>query len=833
MSDPDEGASPEVAADPPQDRGAGQGGGGRGGDKGGDKGGGKGADKGGGRDKGGDNKDDKAASPSADGSDEDAEQKPEASPFDQVGRGPLGGAGGGTGGSGAAHAALQNFAALGALGALGQRFDTHGDSVLLQGNHVYNQYGPSGRGGSAMVAGPVPKEELDRLADVYCEAAGYQRMKDLLRDCRLLVLCGEPGSGRTATALTLLSELTGDRVDRLDPSIPLHRIEASDIEHGHGYLLELPPDAGSQQALHERELRGFEHSAPYRPGPGRPTELHLDRLSGLLAKPGAEPGAEPGSEPEAGSEPGAYAVVLAGGGELASQFLRGRYGLLCRPPRTEAVIHRHLRVLLKEEPEEALRDARRLFAEEGLQKALGLDELRPREAARLAGQLARRQREELTDEQLRLDCGSFVRAQARAWFADADRPGTLPAAAPTLGVTAFRIAVAVFNGSPYSLTAEAGEQLAWELAMTLDPEQAVGRRLFGVHDEDRPALARAVVEDGELDLGDARVPVRAVRFQGQGLATAVLQEVWHGYHNSRGPLVRWLRSLCDDPRPQLWVRASIAAGVLCSWDWVYGAGELLGPMAALDSPTLQMAAATALAEASREPSVRPAARALLKEWARSGDEALVSTALLTHGYGMTAGSVGASLDELAKVVRREETDLDELVTAAFSVTRLLAGAEPATVVERLGSWLREDRKDLANLVLLAVIGAVRTKATYLWGLHEDEEMEQHGSKPLVAALLATRPELARRLADLIRHGLSTARSGEAALDALASWMRRAAGDAEQLALLCRFLPLIAVDRRDRDRLRHLLDRLVHDPGDALDRTAAHRMWNAVGEGAEA
>ncbi|MFD3511625.1 hypothetical protein [Streptomyces sp. NPDC058657] len=812
MSDADEGAGQDAGpagAESPQGASPGQDGpGGKGGKDGpGGKGGqgGKGgpAGKGGGKDPDG--------SP-ADGAAGAEEQQTEASPFDQVGRGPLGGGGGGTGGSGTAQAARQNFPGRGTDR---DHFRIGGDGQVYTGNTINHHHAPSGGSSSPMVAGPVPREELDRLEDVYCEPAGYQRMKDLLREGRLLVLCGEPGSGRTATGLALLSELTHHQVDRLDPSIPLHRVQAEHLKEKHGYLLELPLDDGRRQPLSDtgQDRRSDAGTNPPR-GTGRPTELHLDRLSGLLA---ASEG---------------FAVVLAGGGEVAGQFLRGRYGLPCPQPRTEDVLHRHLRVLLKEAPEGALARARARFEETDLKDALGLEQLRPREAARLAELLSLRQRGSLTDAQLLADCAAFVRVQARAWFADADRPGTLPAALPVLDATAFRIAVAVFNGSSYSLTAEAGEQLAWELAVTLDPEQAAGRRLFAVHDADRPVLARAVVEDGEFDLGDAKVPMRAVRFQGRSLATAVLQEVWHGYHNVRGPLTRWLRTLCDDPRPHLWVRASVAAGVLSSWDWVYGAGELLHPMAATDSPTLQMAAATALAEASREASVCPAARVMLKEWTDSGDDALLTTALLTHGYGMAAGSVAASLDALAKVVRREDVELDDLATASFSVTRLLAGAEPATVVGRLGGWLREDRKDLANLVLLAVIGALRTKATYLWGLHEDEEMARHGSKPLIAALLETRPDLRRKLADLVRHALVTARSGEATLDALGSWLRRAGSDPEQLGPACGFLSLLAVDRRDRDRLRHLLNRLVRDPGEALDKAAARRMWDAVGEGAE-
>ncbi|MFC7302780.1 hypothetical protein ACFQVC_00940 [Streptomyces monticola] len=727
---------------------------------------------------------------------EGAEAEPEPNPFDQAGRNPLSGSGG-TGGSATATAARRTFAARGSE----RTVEIGGDGAYFEGNYFVSQFGVGA--GPRLVAGDVPTEELLRLDGVYCEARGYGRMKERLRACGLLVLCGERGSGRSATALALLAELTGHRVTRLDSSHTVHELTKENLVGGRGHLLELP----SADALREPEP-----AAGQTRGPGRLSELHLDQFSSLLQ---AEK---------------AFGVVLVESGDLADRLLRGRYGMNCAPPPSQDVLDRHLRVLLKDAPDGALEEALALAARSDVQEALGLDALRPREAARLAQLLARRQREELGDEELLDECAAFVRAQARAWFAGADRPGTVPEALPALGAAAFRTAVAVFNGSAYSLTAEAGERLAWEMAVTLDPGEPVGRRLFGTRADARPALARAVVEQGELDLGDAKVPVDAIRFQGAGLATAVLREIWHGYHNMRGPLARWLRDLCDDPRPQLWVRASIAAGVLCSWDWAHGSGELVHPMATSDSPVLQMAAATALSEASREPAVQPAVAALVKEWAQSGGTAVTTTAVLTHGYGMAAGSVAASLDALAKLVRTGEPDT--LGHASFSVIRLLAGAEPETVLGRLDDWLRDGRREAADLVLLAVIGALKTRTTYLWGLQEVPALEPYGARPLLAALLAVRPGLADPLAGLVRHSLATARSGAATLDALSVLVRQSADDAEQVDLLCAFLPRLSVERRERDRLRHLLARLVKDPDELFDRTTARRMWNAVQEGAE-
>ncbi|GGW56427.1 hypothetical protein [Streptomyces xantholiticus] len=735
------------------------------------------------------------------GAPEGAEPAPEApNPFATAGRNPIGSAGG-TGGAGTAHAARRTFAPRQA-----ERVVNFGDDgQYFHGNYFINQFGAGG--GPAVLDGPVPAEELRRLAGVYCESPGYARMRTRLRECGLLVLCGERGSGRQATALALLSELTDHQVTRLDPSQAVHTFTGDMLKEEHGHLLELPSDELHRDVGRGASAEGREAAR----GPGRLTELHLDRFSRLLLAAKA------------------YGVVLVESGDLADRLLRGRYGMHCRPPRTEDVLHRHLRILLRGEPQEALDSCREMARREDVQGALGLDELRPREAAGLADLLARHRRGELGEDELLDGCATFVCAQARSWFAGADRPGTIPEASPALNAAAFRIAVAVFNGSPYALAAEAAEQLAWEMSVTLDPEQPVGRRLFGTHADERPALARSVVEDAELDLGDAQIPVRAIRFQGEALATAVLREVWHGYHNVRGPVVRWLRTLCDDPRPQVWVRASVAAGVLCSWDWVHGAGELIGPMAALDSPVQQMSAATALAEASRDPSVRPAVGALLKEWAQADDDALVTTALLTHGYGMAAGSVRASLDALAKAVR--SGDVTALSNAAFSVTRLLAGAEPATVVARLGDWLRGGRRELADLVLLSMLGTLTTRTTYLWGLQETDELEAHARRPLLVALLATHRPLVRRLADLVRLTLETARSGEVALDAFGRVLRQCADDPTQLDLVCGFLPLITEERRDRDRVRHLLARLVKDEDDPLDKDAARLMWDAVAEGA--
>jgi hypothetical protein len=733
-----------------------------------------------------------AAGGDRDGERDEAAEQPD--PF----RSAVGGLGDGedTGGARTARAAQDN------LTPPPRTITVGGDNQYFEGNYFFVSQAESG--GPTLVDGPVPGEELERLNAVYLQAPGYARMKQRLRAQNLLVLCGEPGSGRVSTALALLAEVAPDGVNRLDPATDLRAVGEGMFKEGTGYLLE-PPDE--------------EHTAPApQPAGGPPapdagptplTEMHLDRLSAQLAKATA------------------FAVIVVGGDDQADRLLRGRYGFRFVPPPTRDVLRRHLRERLRDAPAGSFQDA--LARRADVHEALGLEELRPAEAAHLADHLARRQLGELTDEELRAACSGLVTRQARLWLAGADRPGHLPTAMPAIRTAAFRIAVAVFNGSPYGLAAQAADELAWKLGITLDPENPPGRRLFGTHAELRPALARAELSDGEVDLGLAQAPARIITFQGKGLATAVLREVWDGHHAARGPVGRWLRELCDDPRPQVWVRAAVAAGVLCSWDWIHGYGDIVRPMALGTHDGPRFAVATVLAQAAYEPTVQPAVGSLLKQWAKGEDPGLREAAVVAHGHGLAAGSVAASLDELGKAIRRDE-DGTLLVAVSFSVARLLAGPEPEAVIERLGRWLGDGRRAYVDLVLLTMLRAIRTPTTFLWGLRDNPELERRSGWTLAGALIATRPDLAAHVADLVGHALATPRSAAPALDAMGSWIRRAATDEKQLAALGGFLPRLAAGGRDRDRLRHLLDRQVRDPDRPLDRNVARRLWRAAQEG---
>ncbi|MGP3968904.1 hypothetical protein [Streptomyces sp. 6N223] len=686
---------------------------------------------------------------------------------------------GGAAAAGAVHAVRQARAAYAA---------SRGALTLADGGRVDGAR--PGEAGPAPLPGPVPAEELRHLRRVFARPPEYAQLLDALRRRRVLALCGEPGSGRGLAALALLDEVAHGAVARLDPRTDLATLAEASVKEGHGYCL---------------ELTGEEPTAARGP--------QLDRLGALLA------------------ERDAHLVLVVDAGDAADELLRGRDGRLFLPPPGEEVLARHLVALLADADEETRARARRTAERRDVADALGLDELRPGEAVALAGLLARHATGALSDAGLLAECERFAPRQAAAWFAGAGSGAARAAAPAGLRPAAFRIGLAVYDGAPHSVAAEAAETLTWEMATTLDPERPPGRPLFS--DDLRAVLtaARAELADGDVWLGDDRLPVRTVRFAGRGLPWAVLSRVWEWHHNARGPVCRWLRAQCDDPRPLAWVPAAMAAGALCALDFPYAQAELIAPLAASDSGTQRLAAATALAHTvARDARLRPVVRSLVAEWARGDDELLLSTAALTHGYGTVAGSVARSLDALGPMA--EWVAGGELLRdAAFGVARLAAGHEPETVLRRIGAWLDDRRGSRDDLALLAVVRLAGSRTWELWGLEEPAESAEPAARqgwPLLPALLAAHPAQAPLLADLVGRGLAATRSRDAVLSGLTTWIRAADESGELLDRLCAFLPELAATAPANARhLRSRVARLTDDPDGPLGAATATRVTAAL------
>jgi hypothetical protein len=665
-------------------------------------------------------------------------------------------------------------------------FRVSGDNTVINGDHIYNV----GDRRSPLLAGPVPDEELAAARAVYCEVAGYDEMAEALRADRLLVLCGDAGTGRATTALALLGAVNEGRVTRLGTTVDLAALGKEDVDEKTGYVAE----AGT----------GLTADAF--------TDVHLDRLRALMESRGA------------------YLVILAADELVIEAALRSRYGRRCPAPAGTALLERHLRVELADAPDQMVAQAARLADRPDVRTALGLDDLGPGETRDLARLLARRRRGGLSADELKAECARFAGQQAAVWFAGLDRV-RLSESLPVLHAAAFRLALAVYNKTPYAVVAEAAELLVDEMISELvpDPRKRPGRPLFADDPEARVATARAELCDGTEDLGGVPVRVRSVRFRGDGLASAVLGHVWMNYQSVRTPIVRWLRALAGDPRSTVRVRAALAAGQLTLHDPTYGVAVLLQPMAVGDDLLARQAAAQAVNQAARNAEIAPAVRAVVSAWGRSGLPALRWTAAAANAYGDLPESGALALTQLARIGTTANASL--FVIAGMATVHLLSWADPDEVLDRIGRWQDDDRDDRVELGLLAALRLALAKTSdvvaegrqprYLDGL---PALGPARMWPLVLVLSEVDPGWGRKAGALIWRTVNEDAFDQAATDAVKGWIRGAMKDHRQRTATARLFQRMLVGPGPRQWLWELLDELLHDPDDPIPHGPAMDLW---------
>ncbi|MEH0582141.1 hypothetical protein QBA54_48715 [Streptomyces sp. B21-108] len=668
-------------------------------------------------------------------------QRREGERFREAMRDPVAadGAAGGAGGARAANRSRSEGRA---------RFTVRGNgSVFDRSRFGHAHFGDvhvgAGDRGSA-VLGEVPEEELARLSSTFRAPEGYRVLKEALREHRVLVVVGAPGTGRRTTALCLLEQLTGavrkagrpTAGTRLTiPTAPDGDTRPDEGDEGEGDAVpdgdalpgkdtdtDLTPgqvtrlDVSSlghilrDPATVARRVApggGFVLHLPDAPGDWTPpSEAHLDALATALARRDA------------------YAVLVASPSTPAGPLLTGRHALRCPSVPAPELLSWHLTRRLadapgkkrneqgkegkegKEADPETLDRGERILRHPLLRQALGipLDRLRPAETDALAALVVRHLRGELTRAELLDRCGDMARAQVQAWFADARHRPTATdradeAARALLRQAAFRVALAVLDGEAFSAVADAADLLARELLTARTPGQEPGRLVFAEDWDGLLAAARAEFGESEDEsLAGVPLPVRTVRYQGEAFAGAVLAEVWQSHHAARAPIVRWLRALADDPRPQVWVRAALAAGELSTADPGYGFVELVSPLACARSARRRYAAATALDQAGRREPYRTAVRAVVEEWAHADEAGLRWTAALALGHGRIEPDTRTAVELLGRLGVRDEGR--HLQVASYALARLAAGSRAAETLTLLGEWAVEAAGDRRELSLL-------------------------------------------------------------------------------------------------------------------------------------
>ncbi|MFE9698399.1 hypothetical protein [Streptomyces sp. NPDC006270] len=486
--------------------------------------------------------------------------------------------------------------------------------------------------------------------------------------------------------------------------------------------------------------------------------------------------------------------------------------------------------------DDLLERAAALRADPEVTEAVGLDDLRPAEAELFASLLAGHLLGTLGREELLSGCRGLAAVQAYEWFAGVDRALAAPPAGdgrtPTRSGTAalfhpvaFRIALAVLGGASHSAVSAAAHLLTWELSVQSDPDSTPSRPLFCDDPESDLSLSRARPADGTVDVAGAEVSGRLIYYRGAALPAAVLAELWDRHFPVRAPVVRWLRLLADDPRPQVSMRAAVAAGELSVRDFEHGYAELVRPLAEAPTPRRRVFAATALDQAAGHASHRRAVRKVVDDWSRYGTASLRWTAAMALGYGRSADSMDDTLDALARIGVRD--DGEQLAVASLNVVRLLTLPECATVLRRLADWTGHRGEEYQDLALVTIVRMALTQVDEVLDDEPGTPLGDRGDWPLLLALAATRPDLTGRLADLFWTALNTARSRDVALDALEDLLRSASrGDGRERtrAGLAALLPALTAEEHDRRRLDWLLRRMMRDQDRPLTEEQARALW---------
>ncbi|WP_327672197.1 MULTISPECIES: hypothetical protein [unclassified Streptomyces] len=631
------------------------------------------------------------------------------------------------------------------------------DSVSFGGGfHTAGSHtpGPDRRAGR-MVA--LDGTELDEYVELFVHPEGYYTALDDLCEQRLLVLTGPPGSGRTATAVNLLSEATalsgtpdGSCHRLLDPSTLTEPGWEPPVKNC-GYLVEV--DEGPAGA---REFRARQLAA---------VAAGLRAAGCLLVLTGG------------------HDLTLATTGEAGTEAF-ARHEIAAPDPL--GILER--RVLGHAPDPEEQTELHAL-----LTVTNAVTSLREQPAARHAVRLA----SVITADG---DLAKAVAAlrdpsdQVRSWFRQHRTPEAI----------AFALAAAVLEESSYLTVAEAAVRLHTALA---PPEPAPPDLRFGDrlgHEQQWIRLDAA--EPAPLATSG---PPR-VRFRNALLGQAVLVHAWSTLDGRREAVLEWLRRLLGHRDLEVRARASVAAGVLAWADHHYAVHRFLTSWAGSTSWPQRQAAATALGVAGSRPESTEPVWELLDSWARGGSSAyarrLAGTAANAVGGILGRGAPYRAVAVLRAALDRGN-DWGTLPSVAWGGVHLIHQGQAGTLLDAYLEW--SEPQDLSPMV-------AKTLSAFVFAISQPYERPAAGTEAAgvtgVPLLLSSLPENHERLVELWARALARRPVQDTALAALREWIdtyaERCPGGLDRIAEL--LADVARSPGKHRERLVWWLDKWAAD-----------------------
>lgn len=657
----------------------------------------------------------------------------------------------------------------------------------------------------ATTAGSVRDDVLDWVRSRYLPVPGYEDMATILDDRRVLLMRGQPGTGRFTTGLHLLDGVASARVFRTDGKKAASSPAKGDFPEEHaGYVGEL----------------SREDSVAV-------TEEQLDKLRDVMV------------------ERHAFCVLISES-DPRDLDLFGGYAVAYEQPDPAALLRSHTaKEAQRGDPDDFEQRLADLLDTEWVAKALGPC-ARPMESVRMATLLAQHARGAATREDVEREAAAAVRFQISEWF---EPLKALPAGAEhdeALYLTAFRVALAVLNESPYHLVADAAAKLGLMLIKASADGKARYASLFSDDQSTRLPALRATIVDGTTTFGTRRMPMPLLVFRDERYPVAILRYVWENHHRMAATVTEWLGELCSDLRPLMWVRAAQAVGFLGSLDFSQIYTKAIYPAVRAieedDSPQRNLAAAIALDQAARHDHLRAAIHDRLRAWRRTGAFGERYTAAATYGFVLGCEHIEKSLEELRVLgtPAERQSPLDDgevddhalVVITSASIAMLFAFGDTRVVLDCLLRWISAARTSLRVLAQYAVRQLVGFHGFDLDHLavtagHKKTALpERMKMWPLLLSMHVQNPEFTEPIAELLRQ-LLRREGDQAAKQFLGKWIRQCERNAALLAVLADFIPHIVRSEADEYRLTYLLDRLSQDWAEPLRPDVANRLRQAI------
>lgn len=561
--------------------------------------------------------------------------------------------------------------------------------------------------------GPVPVDTLAALRDVYVRFPGYAEARQRLMTARVMVLHGQEGSGRRASALELLRSLVDGQIFNLRPDQDLESLFSDDSDGNCGYFLDSVP-ATKTGKLTPSLLSSAEH--------------WLENSQSFLV------------------------ITVAALSEAQCDDLE-RYLVDHRAPDPYQVLCSHLRRQCDELPDPlpSWLDDDRLLKEVNATT-------QPSPMVNLAIALLKAVKDERSIDDI-LDYWTHGRACTEARRLLRGTQQADPELRPTeqLQRCAFLVAIAAFNDAPYLPVAAAAELLAQSLTAAAYPKGTPHRQIFALRRENCLTWLQGTVERRLRNERWGEQCTEQISLRNQGLPSALLDELWHEYDAVRTPVLRWLEDLAVSRNPEIRVRAAQAIGKLAADDFDYVYQEVIYEWAGSRWAGQRYAAAWALEAAVRTGDTEDRVRWLLRYWCSTGSRYRKLTAVTTYGTSIGTDRPEEALRSLRYLARADDPEMTRI--ACNSVVELYLGGQSDQVLDTWYKWQSEGdgiarRFAIESFVQLAY-------------QHDDN------GRPVLPPLCAEGHRRADLMATLWRYGLNEDYSRADAWEALWQWCRDA------------------------------------------------------------